>query len=90
MISPPKDRVEVVLMSGEAAPVRLWVQSPADFARRHEFDRQKSLQILGGAGVFLLLTLYFAPAATIILLLIALIIIFPMSLVGMMGYSRGP
>ncbi len=86
----PKDRVEIVLKPTDAGPIRLWVQAPADYARRFEYDRQKSLQILGGAGLFLLLMLFFAPAATVILLLIGAIVVFPMSLVGMMGYSRGP
>lgn len=89
MMEPPKDRIEISLQPTDTPPIRLWVQTPADYARRYEFDRQKSLQILGGAGVFLLLMLYFAPASTVMLLLIGLIIIFPMSLVGMMGYSRG-
>lgn len=86
----PKDRVEIVLKPTEAGSIRLWVEAPAGYARRYACEREKSLQILGAAGVFLLLMLYFAPAATVILLLIGIIIIFPMSLVGMMGYSREP
>lgn len=86
----PRERIELVLKPNEGPPIRLWVEAPAGFARRYDFDREKSLQILGGVGVFLLLTLYFAPAATIILLLIGVIILFPMSLVGMAGYSREP
>jgi hypothetical protein len=84
----PKDRVEIVLKPTEAAPIRLWVQAPSGFARHYDYDRDKSLKILGGAGVFLLLMLYFAPAATVFLALVGLMVVFPMSLVGMMGYSR--
>jgi hypothetical protein len=90
MMEPPKHRIEISLQPIEAPPIRLWIQSSADFARLYGFDRQKSLQILGGAGVFLLIMLYFAPASTVILLLIGVMVLFPMSLVGMAGYSRGP
>jgi hypothetical protein len=84
----PKDRVEIVLKPTEAAPIRLWVQAPPNLARHYAYDRDMSLKILGGAGVFLLLMLYFAPAATVFLALVGLMVGFPMSLVGMAGYSR--
>lgn len=89
MVESPKDRIEIVLMSDDASPIRLWVQSTADVARRYEHDKTKSLQIAGGFGIFLLLMLFLAPAATVILLLVGVMIVFPMSLVGMIGYSRG-
>ncbi len=88
MVAPSNDRIELVLMKNEPAPVRLWMQSPAGFARRYEFDREKSIKIIGASAVFFLLMLYFAPALTIMTLLVLLIVLAPLSMVGMAGYSR--
>ena len=89
MSSPTKDRIEIVLMADDAKSIGVWVEAPAGFARRFEFNKDKSLRILGGGGVLALLTFYLFPAATAMTSLLGLIIIFPLSLVGMMGCSRG-
>lgn len=88
MVGPSNDRIELVLMKNEPAHMRVWMQIPAGFARRYEFDKDKSLKIFGGIAVFLLLMLYFAPAMSIMLFLLLLIILVPLSMVGMAGYSR--
>jgi|GEM_PF-6499274 len=88
MVGPSNDRIELVLMKNEPAQVRVWMQIPAGFARRYEFGKDKSLKIFGGIAVFLLLMLYFAPAMSIMLFLVLLIILVPLSMVGMAGYSR--
>lgn len=89
MVTPPKDRLELVLMSDQPAPIRLWTQSTAELAKRYEFGKEKSVRILGAAACFLLMMLLFFPAATVMLALLATIILFPMKLVGMAGFSRG-
>ena len=88
MVTPPKDCIEIVLMSNDAAQTHVWLQTNASLARRYVFDREKSLKIIGGLAVLLPLMLYFSPASTIILLLLLLIIVAPLSMVGMIGYSR--
>lgn len=88
MVAPKNDRLELVLMKGELSQTRLWVQIPAGFAQLHEFDKDKSIKIIGGAAVFLLFMLYFAPALTIMTSLVLLIILAPLAMVGMAGYSR--
>jgi len=88
MDAPSNDRLELVLMKNEPAHTRLWVQTPVGFARRYEFDKEKSLKILGGFAMFLLLMFYFVPAMTIMLFLLLLIVLAPLSMVGMAGYSR--
>ncbi|WP_457797896.1 hypothetical protein [Methylocystis sp. S23] len=88
MAVPPKDRIEVVLMSDQAAPAHLWVQSTAQASMRVELDKEKSVRVLGGTLLFLILALYFFPGAMVILLLIGLMIGFPLALVGMAGYFR--
>lgn len=88
MVSAPKDRIEIVLMNNQPNQTHLWVQTTAELARRYEFDKDKSFKIIGGAvGLFMLL-LYISPATAIISLLVCLIILFPLSIVGMAGYSR--
>ena len=88
MVAPPQHRIEIVLMSNDPAQTHIWLQTNASLTRRYEFDREKSLKILGGLAVLFLLMLYFSPASTIIILLLFLIIVAPLSMVGMMGYSR--
>lgn len=85
---PPNDRIELVLMSDQAAPVHLWVQSTANASRRLELDKDRSVRAIGTAGFVLLFVLYFFPGAAVILLLIGLMVGFPLSLVGMAGYFR--
>lgn len=88
MVSPPKDRIEVVLMNNQPNETHLWVQATADLARRYEFDKDKSFKVIGGAAGLYILLFYISPATAIILLLVFLIILFPLSMVGMAGYSR--
>ncbi len=52
-------------------------------------DQQAPTRVFVAAILFLLLALYLFPAATVMLVLIAAIILFPLSLVGMAGYYRG-
>lgn len=89
MVTPPQDRLELVLMADQPTPLRFWAQSTAALAKRYAFDKQQSIRIVAGAGIFLLLMLFFFPAATVMLALVAAIILFPMSLVGMAGFARG-
>lgn len=89
MVTPPEDRLELVLMSDQPAPIRLWAQSTAELSKRYEFGKEKSVRILGGGACFLLMMLVFFPAATVMLALLATIVLFPMKLVGMAGFSRG-
>ncbi len=88
MVAPLNDRIEFILMKNEPAQTRFWVQTPASFARRYEYDKEISIKIIGGSAVLLLLMLYFAPALTIITFLILLIVLVPLSMVGMAGYTR--
>lgn len=88
MVILPKDRIEVVLMADQANPAHLWFQSTAELARQIRYGREKSLRILSGAAVLVLLMLYLTPSATVILLLLGLIVIFPLKLVGMVGFFR--
>lgn len=88
MVAPSNDRFELVLMKNEPSQTRLWVQTPAGFAQRHEFDKDKSIKIIGGAAVCLLFMLYFAPALTIMSSLVLLIVFAPLAMVGMAGYAR--
>ena len=90
MSSPTKDRIELVLMADDAKLFRFWVEAPAGFARRYEFKKDKSLRILGSGAILAVLTLYLFPAASVMTSLLGLIIVFPLSLVGMMGFSREP
>ncbi len=89
MALPSKDRIEIILMADKAEPIHLWVQSSVELARRLEYDKEKSTRILSGLAVLLLLALLLFPAATVLLSLLSLIVIFPMALVGMAGYFRG-
>jgi hypothetical protein len=89
MVTPPKHRIEIVLMADQAAPVRFWAQSTAELAKHIEYDKEKSIRILGGAALFLIIALYAFPAATVISFLIGVIVILPLNLVEMAGYSRG-
>ncbi|WP_363349437.1 hypothetical protein [Methylocystis echinoides] len=75
-------------MNGEADPLRLWVPSTAQLARRLEYSKEKSRQVFGGLAIFVALAAYLFPAATVMLVLLSLIVIFPMRLVGMAGFSR--
>lgn len=88
MVAPLNNRIELVLMKNEPAQTRLWVQTPAGFARRYEFDKGTSIKIISGSVVFLLLMMYFAPALTIIVFLVLLIVLVPLFMVEMAGYSR--
>lgn len=89
MALPPEDRIEIVLMSNEAEPIHLWVQTSAALARRLEYNKEKSTRILGGLGVLLFLAFLLIPAATVFLFLMGVIVFFPLALVGMAGYFRG-
>ncbi|MGC1862794.1 MAG: hypothetical protein WA733_17190 [Methylocystis sp.] len=89
MVTLPKHRLEIVLMADQAAPVRLWAQSTAELAKRIEYDKEKSIRIVGGMALFLIIALYVSPAATVITFLIGIIVFLPANLVGMAGYSRG-
>ncbi len=82
-------RFEIVLMADQPEPVHFWVEAPGALARRMDFDKQKSMRLLGGAACLLLLALLLIPAATALLFLLALIIVFPLTLVGMAGMRRG-
>ena len=88
MVAPTTDRIELILMKNDPACMRLWVQTPAGFARRYEVDKDMSMKIIGGSALFLLLMIYFAPAFTIMSLLVLLIILVPLSMVGLAGYAR--
>jgi hypothetical protein len=88
MTMPPHNRIEIVLMSDQGAPVHLWMQSSADAAKRSDLDKEKSVRVLAAAFLFLILMLYFLPGATVILLLIGLMIGFPLVLVRMVGCFR--
>jgi hypothetical protein len=87
-MTPPNDRIEVVLMADQARPMHLWLQSTAELARRYEFNREKSLRVLGGAALLLLLMFLLSPGGTVILILLGVILFFPMALVGMAGFFR--
>ena len=89
MVTQPKYRLEIVLMADQAAPVRFWAQSTAELAKRIDYDKEKSIRILGGAALFLIIALYLFPAATVISFLMGIIVVLPASLVGRAGYSRG-
>jgi len=88
MALPPKDRVELVLMSDQAAPIHLWIESNSELARCIELNKEKSIRVLGSAALFFTAVLYFFPALAVMLLLMGLILLFPMTLVGMAGYFR--
>lgn len=88
-MTPPNDRIEVVLMADQPRPMHLWLQSTAQMARRYDFDREKSLRVVGGAVALLFVMFLLSPGGTVILLLLSLILFFPMSLVGMAGFFRG-
>ncbi len=88
MVTPSKDRLELVFLSDQPAPIRLWTQSTESLARRYEWDKEKSIRIIGGAALCLLMMLFFFPGATVMLALLSLIILFPLKLVGMAGFSR--
>ena len=88
MALPPKDRIELVLASDQAAPIHLWIQSNSELARRIELNKEKSVRVLACAALFFIAMLYFFPALTVSLLLMGLIVLFPMTLVGMTGYFR--
>jgi hypothetical protein len=88
VVTPPNDRIEIVFMADQADPLRLWVQSTAQLATRLEYSKEKSRQVLGGLAICFALALYLFPAATVMLILLSLIVIFPMRLVGMAGFSR--
>jgi hypothetical protein len=75
-------------MADQADPLRLWVQSTAQLARRLEYSKEKSRHVLGGLAIFFALAAYLFPAGTVMLILLSLIVIFPMRLVGMAGFSR--
>jgi hypothetical protein len=85
---PPNDRIELVLMSNQAAPVHLWVQSTANTSRRVELDKDRSVRVIGASAFVLLFMLYFFPGAAVIILLIGLMVGFPLTLVGMAGVFR--
>ena len=89
MVTPPNHRLEIVLMADQASPVRFWAQSTAELAKHIEYGKEKSIRILGGVALFLILVLYLFPAATVIVFLLGVIVVLPASLVGMAGYSRG-
>ncbi len=89
MVTPPKHRLEIVLMADQAMPVRFWAQSTAELAKHIECDKEKSIRILGGVALFLIIALYVFPAATVISFLMGVIVFLPANLVGMAGYSRG-
>jgi fatty acid desaturase len=89
MVTPPKHRLEIVLMADQAAPVRFWAQSTAELAKRIEYDKEKSIRIVAGVALFLIIALYVFPAATVISFLMGIIVFLPANLVGMAGYSRG-
>jgi hypothetical protein len=89
MVAPPQDRFEIVFLADQQAPIHFWVQLTTQWAKRIEFDKDKSSRVFVAAILFLLLALYLFPAATVMLVLIAAIILFPLSLVGMAGYYRG-
>lgn len=72
-------------MNGEAVPLRLWVQSTAQLARRLEYSKEKFRHVF---AIFFALAADLFPAATAMLILLSLIVIFPMRLVGMAGFSR--
>lgn len=42
MVTPPNDRIEIVLMANQADPLRLWVQSTAQLARKVEYTAERS------------------------------------------------
>ncbi|MGJ0506061.1 MAG: hypothetical protein ACR652_02785 [Methylocystis sp.] len=88
MMTPPKDRVEIVLMSDQPHPLHLWIQTTAELARRLDYNKEKSVRILGGAVILLLAAFFLSPGSTIILLLLGLIVIFPLTLVGMVGFFK--
>ncbi len=83
------NRFEIVLMADQPAPIHLWIQVTAELAKRVEYGKEMSFRIIGGVTLFLILVLYFFPAATVMLFLLGLIVIFPLGLVGMAGYFRG-
>lgn len=89
MVTPPNDRIELVLMSDQPAPIGLWVKSTAELARRIEFNKEKSVRLIGALVALLILMLFFSRAAFVFLLLMALIVLFPLWLVGLAGYFRG-
>lgn len=88
MVSTPKDRIEIVLKNNQPNQIHLWVQTSAELARRYEFDKDKSLKIIGGTAALIILIFYISPATAIISLLVCLIILFPLSIVGMAGYFQ--
>jgi hypothetical protein len=88
MVLPPKDRIELVLISDQAVPIHLWVQSTSDLAKRIELSKEKSIRVLGGSALFFIAALYLFPAPVVMSLLMGFIVLFPMTLVGMAGYFR--
>ncbi len=61
MLTPPKDRLEIVLMADQATPIHLWLQSTSQLAKRFDLNKEKSLRVAGGAAIALLFLVYFAP-----------------------------
>ena len=82
-------RFEIVLLADQSAPIHLWIQSTAELAKRFEYNKDRSARILGGAALFLVFLLYLFPALVIIPVLVSVVVLFPLTLVGMAGYFRG-
>ena len=53
MVTPPRDRFEIVLLADQSAPIHLWLQSTAELAKRFEYNKDRSARILGGAALIL-------------------------------------
>lgn len=89
MVTPPNDRVELVLLSDDPTPIHFWVKSSAELARRFEFNKEKSVRLFSALAVALLVMILFFRGATLMLLLISLMVLFPLWLVELAGYFRG-
>lgn len=90
MVTLPDNRIELILMSDQPSSVHLWAKSTTELARRYEFDKEKSNKLLAASAVFLVLMFLFFREATALLLLSAVMVLFPLWLVELVGWFRGP
>ncbi len=88
MAEPPKHRLELILMADQASPFHFWVQSGPEWAKVVEYDKDKSRRVAGLVALFLLFAFFSLPAATVLLLLMGSMVLFPLYLVQLVGFFR--
>jgi len=89
MLSPPVNRVELILFADQDMPLHLWLGANEDWARSIECGARISIITILGFFLFFFFGVLLSPTSILFLVLLIIMVIIPAYIIGAVGFFRG-